>query len=119
MTIENKSVARSEEGAQGCDAKIEECRRTTEVIAVDRRLKFDRSLKASFLPPDSHRIHQMIMSSSDLQLSTTREARAIVAAGLEFELRALICAISANASCGIAAEFEHYLEIEDGADREG
>jgi hypothetical protein len=87
--------------------------KATQVLATNRRVKFDPSLRTYFSPPDAHRIHDMIMNSADLQIATTREAMAIVAAGLWPELRALVGAISANASCGIAGEFEHYLDLGD------
>jgi type IV secretory pathway VirB2 component (pilin) len=50
-----------------------------------------------------------IMARAERQLATTREAKAIVAAGLERELRSLIEAIAGNSAQVIEGQIEDAL----------
>lgn len=115
----NANTDNRSDGRDGDETETETCRGATEVLSTNRRMKFDPMLRTYFSPPNSHRVHEMIMDAADRQIQTTPEARTIVAAGLRSELRALIHAISGNASCAVADEFDRYLELEDDEGREG
>lgn len=60
--------------------------------------------------PTVHDVHAITLAAARCQIATSKEAKAIVAAGLEEQMANLIHAISANAANPIVQAFEDYYD---------
>lgn len=74
-------------------------------------LIFDRSHRTYHLP-DALKVSDMIVAAAQHQIANAATALAIIAAGLEHELRNLIQQVAANAANPIVCAFEDALDLQ-------
>jgi hypothetical protein len=95
------------------DFDVSDFSSVTQVLPVDRRIRFDPEHGTYQALPGARRIDGMILDAYERQAATTREGERIAAAGLAEDMRSLIRRTSEDAARLLADEFERRVDRGD------